>query len=111
MADTTVQKVMSSRSPTGESGEVYLVSGKRLSMRMWREERLHEAKPSRRDYETVGYVISGRAELDLEGQTIKLEPGDSWLVPAGTQHTYRILETFTAIEATAPPFQVHGRET
>ena len=63
-----------------------------------------------RDYETVGYVISGRAELDLEGQTVRLEPGDSWLVPAGARHTYRILEPFTAVEATAPPAQVHGRD-
>ncbi len=34
---------------------------------------------------------------------MRLEPGDSWLVPAGAEHTYRILETFTAVEATSPP--------
>jgi len=33
--------------------------------------------------ETVGYVIAGRAELTIEGQTIRLESGDSWLIPAG----------------------------
>ena len=64
----------------------------------------------RRDYETVGYVISGRAELTVERQTIRLEPGDSWVVPAGAEHSYRIIETFTAVEATAPPAQVHGRD-
>jgi quercetin dioxygenase-like cupin family protein len=63
-----------------------------------------------RDYETVGYVISGRAELRLEGQTLMLEAGDSWLVPPGAEHSYTILEPFTAIEATAPPAQVHGRD-
>jgi hypothetical protein len=31
----------------------------------------------------VGYVVSGRAELELEGQTVRLEAGDSWVVPAG----------------------------
>jgi hypothetical protein len=46
----------------------------------------------------------------IEGQTVRLEPGDSWVVPAGAEHTYRILETFTAVEATAPPAQVHGHE-
>jgi quercetin dioxygenase-like cupin family protein len=40
-----------------------------------------------------------------------LEPGDSWLVPPGAEHSYAILERFTAIEATAPPAQVHGRDT
>jgi quercetin dioxygenase-like cupin family protein len=111
MTDTTIQKVSSGNSPTGEMGQVYLVSGKRVSMRLWRDEPPQDHKSSaRRDYETVGYVIAGRAELTLEGQTLKLEPGDSWLVPAGSEHSYRILESFTAVEATAPPAQVHGRD-
>jgi quercetin dioxygenase-like cupin family protein len=111
MTDTTVTKVSSAHSPTGDQGEVYLASGKRLSMRMWRDEPPSQDKPAhRREYEVVGYVISGRAELEIEGQVVRLEPGDSWVVPAGSQHTYRILETFTAIEATAPPAQVHGGE-
>ena len=80
-------------------------------MRMWRDEPPSQDKPvHRQEYEVVGYVISERAEWEIEGQTVRLEPSDSWVVPAGSQHTYRILETFTAIEATAPPAQVHGRE-
>jgi mannose-6-phosphate isomerase-like protein (cupin superfamily) len=55
-------------------------------------------------------VISGRAELHIEGQMVKLEPGDSWAVPKGAEHTYKILEPFTAVEATSPPYQVHGRD-
>jgi quercetin dioxygenase-like cupin family protein len=111
MADTTVQKIDSAHSPTGDQGQKYLASGKTLSMRLWQDEPPTDAKPpSRRDYETVGYVISGSAELHLEGQVIKLEPGDSWAVPKGAEHTYKILETFTAVEATSPPAQVHGRD-
>jgi quercetin dioxygenase-like cupin family protein len=34
---------------------------------------------------------------------VTLAAGDSYCVPAGAEHTYRILETFTAVEATAPP--------
>lgn len=110
MADTTINKVSSASSPTGPDGQVYLASGKRVSMRMWKNEEPHDKAPVRREYETVGFVVSGRAELTLEGQTIKLETGDSWLVPAGSEHTYKIIETFTAIEATTPPAQVHGRD-
>src|SRR5215213_3201945 len=111
MTDTTVKKVSSAHSPTGDQGQVYLASGKRVSMRLWRDEQPTQNKPAHRhDYEVVGYVISGRAELDTEGQTVRLEAGDSWVVPAGAEHTYRILETFTAVEATAPPAQVHDRE-
>jgi quercetin dioxygenase-like cupin family protein len=109
--DTTVKKVSSEHSPTGPQGQVYLVSGKRVSMRLWRDQEPTQDKPPHKhEYEVVGYVISGRAELEIEGQTIRLEPGDSWLVPPHAEHTYRILETFTAVEATAPPAQVHGRE-
>jgi quercetin dioxygenase-like cupin family protein len=111
MTDTTVKKVSSAHSPRGANGEVFLALGKRMAMRLWRDEEPTQDKPMHaHEYEVVGYVISGRAELEIEGQTVRLEPGDSWVVPPNAQHTYRILETFTAVEATAPPFHVHGRE-
>ena len=108
--DTTVTKIDSSASPIGPDGEVYLASGKTMAMRMWRDEKPSDAKPAaRRDYETIGYVLRGRAELHIEGQTMLLEEGNSWVVPKGAEHTYRILERFTAVEVTHPPYQVHGR--
>ncbi|MEQ8393560.1 cupin domain-containing protein [Thalassobaculum sp.] len=109
-ADTTVKKVSSETSPRGAMGQRYLVSGKQVSMRLWSSEQPDTKDPVRRDYETVGYVLSGLAELTVEDQTIKLEPGDSWLVPKGAEHAYRIIEPFTAVEATAPPAEVHGRD-
>jgi quercetin dioxygenase-like cupin family protein len=109
--DKTVKKVSSKTSPKGEMGQKYLADGKSVSMRLWDSEDPSEPKPeARRDYETVGYVIGGRAELHLEGQMVLLEPGDSWLVPKGASHTYNILESFTAVEATSPPAEVHGRD-
>jgi quercetin dioxygenase-like cupin family protein len=111
MSDTSVKKVDSSHSPKGKLGQKYLASGKSLAMRLWENEQPSEAKsPTSRDYETVGYVINGRAELHIEGQTILLEPGNSWVVPKGSSHTYTILEPFTAVEATSPPAQVHRRD-
>ena len=111
MGDTTVKKVSSRNSPRGEQGQKYLASGTGVAMRMWENEEPGQDKPERtRDYETVGYVLRGRAELHTEGQMVLLEEGDSWVVPAGASHTYRILEPFTAVEATHPPFQVHGRD-
>jgi rare lipoprotein A len=50
-------------------GQKYLVAGKHVSMRLWVLEPGSELKAAtRRVYETVGYVISGSARLDLEGQ-------------------------------------------
>ncbi len=112
MADTSVTKVNSRFSPTGQMGQKYLASGIHLSMRLWEDEPPSEMKPpTARDYETVGFVVRGRAELHLENnQVVLLEPGDSWAVPKGAPHTYKILEPFTAVEATSPPAQVHGRD-
>ena len=111
MGDTSVQKVMSANSPRGKMGQKYLASGVYVAMRIWENEEPGDDKePAKRDYETVGYVIKGKAELHTEGQMLLLEKGDSWVVPKGASHTYKILETFTAIEATSPPAQAHGRD-
>lgn len=111
MGETTVTKIDSRQSPRGAMGQKYLATGKSLSMRLWEDEQPGEpTEESARDYETVGYVIRGRAELHIEGQMVLLEPGNSWVVPDGARHAYKILEAFTAVEATSPPAHVHGRD-
>lgn len=111
MTDTSVKKIDSSHSPKGQLGQKYLASGKSVSMRLWENEQpTGDKQTTVRDYETVGYVINGRAELHIEGQMILLEPGSSWVVPKAANHTYKILQPFTAVEATSPPAQIHGRD-
>lgn len=110
MADAS-GKVEAAAASEGPEGQKYLASGRALSMRLWESEAGGTDKePARRDYETVGYVISGRAELVMEGQTTMLEAGSSWVVPKGASHTYRIVESFTAVEATAPPAEARNRD-
>jgi quercetin dioxygenase-like cupin family protein len=88
--DSTIKKVEAASSPRGEMGQKYLVAGKRISMRLWVLEPGSKVEAATsREYETVGYVISGRAKLDLEGQTLNLKAGDSWLVPAGAMQNIR----------------------
>jgi len=92
-------------------GQKYLASGAHIAMRLWEKEQPGEPKPlAARDYETVGFALEDRAELHIEGQTILLEAGDSWVVPRGAMHAYRVLEPFTVVEATCPPAFVHGRD-
>lgn len=111
MKDTTIKKIDSSHSPKGSAGQLYLAAGKTVSMRLWKSEQAtDEETDTTREYETVGYVIEGSAELHCEGQMVTLQPGDSWVVPMGASHHYHIVEPFTAVEATAPPAEVHGRE-
>ena len=111
MADTSIIKINSRLSPRGGKGQKYLATGISMAMRLWDEEGPAEPRdPSRRDYETIGFVIKGRAELHVEGQMVLLEPVDSWVVPKGASHTYKIVEPFTAVEATHPPAQMRDRD-
>jgi quercetin dioxygenase-like cupin family protein len=110
MRDTTIKKINSRYSPTGEEGQKILASGISIAMRLWEDKAPQNKEEDAHPYETVGYVISGRAELYSEGQKVILEPGDSWVVPKGARHKYKILEPFTAVEVTHPPAHVHDRD-
>ena len=111
MADTTVTKVDSKFSPAGAMGQKYLASGVHIAMRLWEDEPPGKSQAAtQRKYEIVGYVIKGRAQLEIEGQTLLLEPGNSWVVSLGASHSYTMLQPFTAVEATYPPAHVHGRD-
>ena len=111
MGDKTIIKVDSTHSPHGPLGQTYLATGVGVGMRLWRDRPPGPPVPEvARDYETVGYVISGRAELHSEGQMVLLEPGNAWVVPRHARHTYKILEPFTAVEATHPPAEIHDRD-
>jgi quercetin dioxygenase-like cupin family protein len=110
MADQSVKKVDSDYSPTGEMGQQYLVSGKRLAMRRWSLKKGEEGGKHTRPYETVGYVVEGRVEITVGDSTITCAAGDSYLVPDGAERSYRVLEDLVAVEATAPPSHVHDRD-
>lgn len=110
MNNTTITKVDSRYSPAGKMGQKYLASGVDVGMRLWFEQPEDEKAETIRTYETVGYVIGGAAELHIQGQMVLLEAGDSWVVPRGATHRYKILTPFTAVEATSPPAFVHGRD-
>ena len=110
MADTTIKKIDADHSPIGEMGQAYLAAGKKVAMRLWKKAPDGQKELRSRPYETVGYVIRGKARLHLEGQTVNLNEGDSWVVPEGAEHTYEILEPFVAVEATAPPARVNDRD-
>lgn len=112
MTEASIRKVNLANSSEGEMGQAYLASGDKMAMRLWQDETPSDnPKPnSQRDYEVLGYVLKGKAELHLDGHSVTLEPGDSWVVPAGTSHTYRILEPFSALETTSPPARVGSRD-
>ena len=104
MNTSTLEKTPRNKAVTGDKGQLYLAAGDDVALRMWEHSPASDGCESpARDYETVGYVISGQAELTVDGQTIQLLPGDSWVVPKDTVHSYKIISGFTAVEATSPP--------
>ena len=111
MRTSTLSKIPKTEARTGDMGQLYLAAGTDVALRMWDGEAASEGCESpARDYETVGFVISGKAELTIEGQTIELVKGDSWVVPKDTVHSYKIVEAFTAVEATTPPARCENRD-
>lgn len=111
MSDLSGQKVSASGAALGSMGQRYLTRGEAVSLRLWDEQPGEPIiRPTRREYETVGYVIQGRAELELENERVTLEPGDSWYVPKHAVHRYQIIEPFVAVEATSPPARVDNRD-
>ncbi|ADV66652.1 cupin domain-containing protein [Deinococcus maricopensis] len=86
-----------------QNAERPLARGEHIALRLWQNEEPHKKDTHTSPYETVGYVLSGRAEVIVNGESRVVGPGDSYHVPKGAPHTYRILETFSAVEATTPP--------
>lgn len=94
----------------GEQGQQYLATGKNVALRRWVEKAGEGCGLRTSEYETVGIVLKGKVELTLGDEKAMLEAGQSWLVPAGAQHAYRVIEDIDVIEATSPPerFTNHG---
>lgn len=102
--------VNAEKAPLGSMGQKLLISGNAIALRLWDEAPGdgEQKSAAARSYETVGYVLEGKAELTIEGKTIALNPGVSWTVPEGTEHSYKIIESFKAIEATHPSARGDG---
>ncbi|MCS7465489.1 cupin domain-containing protein [Stieleria sp. ICT_E10.1] len=95
---------------TGGMGQVYLASGKHVALRRWSENPGGFSEVRSRNYEIVGYLVEGMLEIDLDGEMAKLGSGDSWLVPEGAPHRYRVIDPVVAIEATSPPARFNDRD-
>ncbi|GAC1548677.1 MAG: cupin domain-containing protein [Vulcanimicrobiaceae bacterium] len=104
MRTTSAHTIASATAERGPDGHIVLAGGTNVALRAWRDEAPGDPKPlTTRAYDTVGYVLAGRAKLHCAGEILALAKGDSYFVPRGTAHTYKILESFSAVEATSPP--------
>jgi len=91
-------------------GQDYLACGEFVALRRWEECAGEQCQSEGRDYETVGYVISGALEIEVDGDTATVCAGESWMMPKGSPHKYRVVEDIVAVEATSPPGRTDGRD-
>ena len=54
-------------------------------------------------HDQAGYVVSGRVSITVSGNTLELEPGDSYCAPSGVLHSARALEASVVVDTFSPP--------
>jgi quercetin dioxygenase-like cupin family protein len=54
-------------------------------------------------HEQVGYVIYGRLEMTIGGETRVCHPGDTYQIPGGVVHSARALVDTLLIDVFSPP--------
>lgn len=80
-----------------------VVRGETMALRVWKDEQPMTDKPEEtRAYETLGYIVAGKLDLTVAGETRSLSSGDSYIVPKNTPHRYVVRERLTAVESIAP---------
>lgn len=58
--------------------------------------------------EMLGYVVEGRALLEMDGQKLILEPGDCVVLPKGVRRRFSVVEPFTMTESPMLPLSTRG---
>ncbi len=53
--------------------------------------------------EQIGFVIAGRIEFEVGGESFIAETGDSYAIPGQVEHSARFLVPTTLIEVFSPP--------
>ncbi len=79
-----------------------LVHGDKTLMAEFRLEAGAELPQHDHPHEQTGYLVSGRMDLIVGGETWALEPGDSWCIAGGVPHRAVVYEDSVAIEVFSP---------
>jgi unsaturated pyranuronate lyase len=58
--------------------------------------------PHAHPHEQCGYLVSGRIEFTVEGQSHVVEPGGGWAVPGDAVHSVVALEDSIAVDVFSP---------
>ena len=53
-------------------------------------------------HEQTGYLVSGKMEMTIDGETFSVKPGDSWCIAGDIEHSAVFLEDAVAVEIFSP---------
>ena len=77
--------------------------GERMMVTLMTFEEGQEVGTHAHPHEQAGYCVQGRFELTIGGVPTMIEPDDSYVIPGGTPHSYRVFEDALAVEMFSPP--------
>jgi len=79
-----------------------LVHGEKTLMVEFRMEKGALLPRHSHPHEQIGYLVSGRREMTIDGKTFPVEPSDSWCIAGEIGHSAAILEDAIAVEVFSP---------
>ncbi|MBI3969018.1 MAG: cupin domain-containing protein [Chloroflexi bacterium] len=90
--------------PAGDRKLWLLASGQRVQMvELQLQKGFFRPTHSHPEHESIGYVVSGRLQMMIDGKEYTLGPGDAWHHRIGVDHWTRALEDSVAVEIHSPP--------
>jgi quercetin dioxygenase-like cupin family protein len=90
------------RSPIKGSRQKTLVYGQNTLMSELRLEKETRIPTHSHPQEQTGYLVFGRTRLFIGDQIYDCTPGDSWCIPANTEHGMYAVKTSVYIEVFSP---------
>jgi quercetin dioxygenase-like cupin family protein len=79
-----------------------LVHGATMLMTEFRLEQGAVLPEHRHPHEQAGYLVAGRMDLTIDGETHAVSAGDSWCIPGDVEHSAVAHEDSLAIEVFSP---------
>jgi quercetin dioxygenase-like cupin family protein len=94
---------------TGESRQLLegidlttLVHGEKTLMSQFKIARGSAIPAHSHPHEQTGIMISGKLRFNVDGEIVDVEPGDSWCLAGGIEHSAEALEDSIILEVFSP---------
>ncbi|WP_169708711.1 cupin domain-containing protein [Trinickia terrae] len=83
-------------------GRASFIHGERFSLAFWKLDAGAVLPLHRHPHEMAPNVMSGAIELTVDGQTYRLNAGDTFVIPPGVPHSAVALEPSEVVDVFAP---------